>query len=136
MKKICTFLIASIYFGSSNASPNETIASGKIAFTETSQTGEFVRKLTFELTGKNADACISGDWKQARAIDIRERYTKNPVYKIENGKIEILLINGICDSYNSYIGQLKDQVFHGRHVRYGLRFSETVGKVTGSYTHE
>lgn len=56
---------------------------------------------------------------------------KEPVYKLENGKLEVLLVNGFCDAYDSYIGQISNGAFEGEHVQYGWG-STSIGKVKGS----
>lgn len=105
-----------------------------VSFTETNPEGQQIRELTFGLTDEPTKTCISGSWKTARAIKDSGHYTKNPAYTLEKGRLEVLLINGPCDSYDSYIGQLKDRAFRGDHVAYGLGFSKTLGKVIGAYS--
>jgi hypothetical protein len=134
MKRIYVFLMALTSYGACDASPNTTILKGKISFVEATMEGKLVRKLTIELTDNIAETCIGKNWKKAHVINDIERYTKNPAYKIENGRMEILLVNNLCDSYDSYEGELTNQVFIGEHVRYGMNFSETIGKVSGTYS--
>ena len=105
-----------------------------ISFNETNPEGQRVRDLTFDLTDEPAKTCMSGTWKAARAIKDPGNYTKNPAYRLERGELEILLINGPCDSYDSYMGDVKDRVFSGEHVEYGMRFHKTLGKVTGVFS--
>ncbi|WP_146165888.1 hypothetical protein [Stenotrophobium rhamnosiphilum] len=102
-----------------------------VTFVETSKTGHVVQELTFELTNQTGKACIGGEWKKAQPIKDPNKYTRDPVYKIENGKFEVLLKNGFCDAYDSYVGQFVDGRFSGEHIFYGWSV-ETLGDVTGS----
>jgi len=109
-------------------------AAGVISFTETSSAGQPVRELAFNLTDEPTKTCISGTWKTARVVKDSQHYTRNPAYTLDKGRIEVLLINGPCDSYDSYIGELTDRAFRGDHVAHGLGFHKTLGKVTGEYS--
>jgi len=104
-----------------------------VTFTETNEIGHVARELVFKLTDQPGKACIGGEWKKAQSILDSDKYTRNPVYKIENGKFEVLLINGICDSYDSYVGQFLDGRFNGNHIVHGWSV-KTLGKVTGTET--
>lgn len=108
-------------------------AGNVIAFVETDSAGQQVRQLSFVLTRDRANTCISGNWMRSKIISDTPGYTKNPAYTLEDGKLEVLLVNQMCDSYNSYVGELSNGQFHGDHVVYGLGFSKTLGKVTGTY---
>ena len=59
---------------------------------------------------------------------------QGPAYRLENGRLEVLLVNGPCDADHSYRGTLENGVFSGDHVTYGMRVSKTLGRVTGSYS--
>jgi len=69
----------------------------------------------------------------AKAIDDRAGYTQKPAYTLENGRLEVLLVNSMCDAYNSYVGELSDARFRGDHVVYGLGYNKTLGTVSGTY---
>jgi hypothetical protein len=92
-----------------------------------------VRKLAFVLTKQPARTCLSGAWYVAQVISEPKGYTHNPAYSFAHGRLEVLLANGPCDNYNSYIGKLTHRAFKGSHVMYGLGFSKSVGQVTGTY---
>ncbi|KMM75015.1 hypothetical protein ACP93_13620 [Xanthomonas sp. NCPPB 1128] len=104
-----------------------------IAFVESNDTGKEVRKLTFELTDQPAKTCIAGEWKQARVVSDAGRYTESPAYTMEDGKLEVLLVNTVCDGYDSYVGAITGTTFSGEHVAYGLGFHKALGKVEGAY---
>ena len=62
-----------------------------------------------------------------------------PAYIWRNDRLEILLINRFCDSYDSYIGTVEGSAFVGEHVMYGRGSGPTVeskatGTVSGSYS--
>ena len=61
-------------------------------------------------------------------------YTRSPAYLLEGSELRVLLVNTMCDSYDSYSGRLKGASFQGSHVQYGLGFSKSLGSVTGSYS--
>ena len=105
-----------------------------ISFTETDSSGQDIRELTFALTDRPAKTCISGDWKEAAVLKDANRYTRSPAYTLANGKLEVLLINTMCDAYDSYSGTITGNKFSGDHVAYGLSFSKTLGKVSGAYS--
>ncbi len=106
------------------------------SFTETDSSGHQVRQLSFIFTNEPAQTCIAGDWKKAEVIEGAAGYTHNPAYTLENGRLEVLLVNQVCDSYDSYVGKLSNGQFHGEHVAYGLGFSKTLGKVSGAYANK
>jgi hypothetical protein len=58
--------------------------------------------------------------------------TAEPVYRQQDGKLEVLLVNTMCDAYDSYIGTLRAGRFSGAHVQYGWG-SRTVGQVSGVF---
>ena len=105
----------------------------RLAFIETNAAGKEVRKLTFELTDQPAKTCISGEWKQARVVSDAGRYTESPAYTMEDGKLEVLLVNTVCDGYDSYVGAITGTTFSGEHVAYGLGIHKALGKVKGAY---
>ncbi|MCW0436144.1 hypothetical protein NB723_001108 [Xanthomonas sacchari] len=105
-----------------------------IAFVESNDSGKQVRRLTLELTDKPAKTCISGEWKQAHVVTDAGRYTQAPAYTMADGQLEVLLVNTVCDEYDSYVGTINDTTFSGEHVAYGLGFHKTLGKVEGTYT--
>jgi len=105
-----------------------------ISFVEMDSSGKNVRELKFELTDHPAKTCISGDWKMAAVLSDIGGYTRSPAYIMADGKIEVLLINTLCDSYDSYSGAITGKRFSGDHVAYGLNFSKTIGKVSGEYS--
>ncbi|MGN2248302.1 hypothetical protein ACFWZ3_16605 [Frateuria sp. GZRR35] len=105
-----------------------------VSFVETDSAGKEVRELKFELTDRPANTCISGDWKQAAVLTDVNGYTKSPAYIMADGKLEVLLINTMCDAYDSYAGAVTGNTFSGEHVAYGLDFSKTLGKVSGAYS--
>lgn len=105
-----------------------------ISFVETDGSGKDVRELKFELSDRPARTCISGDWKQATVLSDADGYTRNPAYIMANDKLEILLVNTLCDAYDSYSGTITDSKFSGEHVAYGLFFNKTLGKVSGAYS--
>src|SRR6185437_12765430 len=78
------------------------------SFTETDSSGHQVRQLSFVLTNEPAQTCISGDWKKAKVAKDVTGYTHNPAYTLENGILEVLLVNQVCDSYDSYVGELSN----------------------------
>jgi hypothetical protein len=102
-----------------------------VSFVETDSAGQVVRELAFALTDQPWNACIAGSWKKARVIKDLGKYTRDSVYKVENGTFEVLPVSGICDSYDSYVGHFSDATFDGVHVIYGWDVTP-LGKVTGS----
>ena len=132
MTKIIAILFAIVLLvACSSATKNRH---GTISFKEIDANGRDVRELTFLLTDKPAQTCQSGEWKRAKAILDSHHYTKNPAYVFENGKLQVLLVTGVCDSYDSYMGSLSGSVFTGEHVGYGLGSSEGHGTVSGTYS--
>jgi len=105
-----------------------------VSFVETDSSGKTVRELKFELTDRPARTCISGDWKQAAVLADPGHYSNGAAYVMANGKLEVLLVNNICDVYDSYFGTVTNDRFSGEHVSYGLSFSKILGKVSGSYS--
>jgi hypothetical protein len=55
-----------------------------------------------------------------------------PSYRYVDGRLEILLVNGVCDDYTSFVGTTSGAGFKGDHVSYGLSHSEQHGQVTGA----
>ena len=53
-----------------------------------------------------------------RVVCDPDKYTKALVYRLTNVKLEGLLINGLCYSYDLYIGEKRNGVFAGKHVQY------------------
>lgn len=106
----------------------------RIVFVETDADGQEVRKLTLALTEQRARTCIAGDWKRAKVVVDADKYTRDPAYTLEDGKLNVLLVTGICDAYDSYVGELSNGTFDGEHAAYGLGSSRTLGKVTGTYS--
>lgn len=134
MKKILALLALFLAFPACSGLAVRSGAGNKITFIETNNAGQQVRHLSFVLTQKRANTCIAGNWKRAKPVNDTSAYTKDPAYRLDQGKLEILLVNQVCDSYNSYVGELSDRQFHGEHVVYGLDFNRTLGNVTGTYT--
>jgi hypothetical protein len=108
-------------------------AKNMISFSEADNDGHPARQLSFILTNEPTKTCIAGDWKKARVVRDVSAYTRNPAYKLENGSLEVLLINQMCDAYDSYVGELSNGRFQGEHVAYGLEFNKALGKVSGTY---
>lgn len=104
-----------------------------VSFSEVDSNGHPVRQLSFILTNEPTKTCIAGDWKKARVVRDVSAYTRNPAYKLENGSLEVLLINQMCDAYDSYVGELSNGRFQGEHVAYGIAFDKALGKVSGTY---
>ncbi len=134
MNRACVLLVTILVLISGCAS----VGAGDniISFVETNSAGQRTRDLAFELTSQPAETCIAGNWKRANAVHDRGKYTRKSAYTLEDGRLEVLLINEMCDSYDSYVGQLSNGVFTGDHVAYGLGFSESLGKVTGQYSEK
>lgn len=105
-----------------------------LVLNETDDAGQPVRQLSLELTDEPAQTCRGGDWKKVVAVRDPAAYTANPAYTLAQGKLEILLVNQVCDAYDSYVGELADGRFTGKHVAYGMRFNKTLGDVSGRYT--
>ena len=102
------------------------------SFVEIDPNGKTVRTLSFALTQQPIETCISGDWKRAEPLNDRKRYTERSAYIREGDSLEVLLVNTVCDGYDSYVGKLTGDRFLGQHVQYGLGFSKTLGTVSGS----
>ena len=132
MSKIIAILSITMLFAAcSSLTANSRVT---VSFAEVDGAGQDVRKLKFLLTDKPTWACTAGDWKKAKAIEDSDHYTKEPAYILEGGKLDVLLITGTCDSYNSYIGSLSGNIFIGEHVSTGLGSRKSIGKVTGTYS--
>ena len=106
--------------------------SPSVAFVETAD-GAVVRELEFVLTDAPIDTCLSGDWRKAVATTDTQGYTRRPAYIIEDGRLHLLLVNTLCDSYDQYIGEISGASFVGEHVSVGLGSSVKLGNVTGTY---
>jgi hypothetical protein len=132
MKKIIATVAAILLASACNAEVKSHYPT--VSFVETDSSGKEVRELKFELTDHPAKTCISGDWKQAIALADANGYTKSPAYILADGKLEVLLVNTLCDAYDSYAGTITGNTFSGEHVAYGLGFSKTLGKVSGAYS--
>ena len=105
-----------------------------VSFIETDAAGQTVRKLSFALTENPAKTCISGDWKEAKVLGDEGHYTRSPAYTLDGDRLEVLLVNTLCDSYDSYTGNISGGAFSGEHVAYGLSFSKNLGKVAGEFS--
>jgi len=102
------------------------------SFVETNDAGEQVRVFKFAFTESKGDTCLGRGWKRVKVVYDAGNYTEDPVYRLENARLEVLLRNSVCDAYDSYIGEVKkDGSFSGNHVLYGWS-SKTIGSVTGS----
>lgn len=134
MVKFSVFILVLVVFAGCAGVTTRDRTKNLISFTEEDSAGHPVRQLSFILTNEPVKTCISGDWKKAKAIKDVAAYTNNPAYTLENGKLEVLLINQMCDAYDSYAGELSNGQFHGTHVAYGLGFNKTLGNVSGTYT--
>jgi hypothetical protein len=105
-----------------------------VTFLEADTSGKVVRNLRVQLTDSPADTCISGDWKKVKVISDSSSSTRVPAYTWHDDKLEVLLVNMVCDGYDSYIGTVADGIFQGEHVTYGLGFNKTLGTVSGTYS--
>jgi hypothetical protein len=133
MTKIFAILVAAIFLASGCSSEVKS-RYPTISFVETDSSGKNVRELAFELTDRPAKTCISGGWKQATFLRGANGYVKDPAYTRTGAKLEVLLVNTMCDVYNSYSGTIADGKFAGEHITYGLGFSKSLGKVSGVYS--
>jgi len=106
-------------------------ATAVFSFVETNSAGQRIRELAVDLSDAPATTCLGGAWRVARIVKDPKHYMRHPAYTLEKGRLEVLLINGPCDSYDSYIGEISGGSFRGDHVAYGLGFSKTLGRVTG-----
>jgi hypothetical protein len=134
MRNVVFLSVAGLLFSFGCASFGHASESS-YSFVETDKEGQPVRTLDLALTDQKGRACIGGKWKLARIVSDPQSYARNPVYTLENGILNVLLINGICNVYDSYIGDITNGVFEGNHVRYGWG-SKTLGKVRGSLNNE
>lgn len=108
------------------------LAGGSLGFSEQDAKGQQVRRIAVALTDKPGKSCLGGDWKKVRVIADNADRTAEPVYRQQDGKFEVLLVNTMCDAYDSYIGTLRVDRFSGAHVQYGWG-SRTVGQVSGVF---
>jgi hypothetical protein len=106
------------------------VAGEKWSLAETADSGTPVRKLQLEFTDEAGDACIGGNWKRVRVLSDPSRYAKDPVYDSSGDGLQILLVNGICDSYDSYFFRGNDAVGQGTHDHYGWSATRTIGSVS------
>jgi hypothetical protein len=118
--------------GGAAAAPGFGLAGGSIGFSEQDAKGQPVRRIAVALTDEPAESCLGGEWKKVRVIADDANGTAKPVYREDNGKLEVLLVNTMCDAYDSYIGTLRGGRFSGEHVQYGWG-SKTVGQVSGVF---
>ncbi|HEX7381040.1 MAG TPA: hypothetical protein VF265_02685 [Nevskiaceae bacterium] len=102
-----------------------------LAFVETDAAARTVRRVSLRLTDQPAATCLGDDWKRAEVVQDRGSYVHRPAYRRHGARLEILLVNGACDDYDVYAGDLSGAVFRGRHVRFGMRFREVMGEVSG-----
>jgi hypothetical protein len=133
MRKRVTIVLAAVVLSGCIAAAAVRPPVNSITFSETDPAGIVVRKLSFLLTRQPAQSCLYGQWYAAKVLSDPKGYTQNPAYRFMNGGLEVLLVNGACDDYNSYIGKLAHGHFTGTHDEYGLGFSKTVGQVVGEY---
>ena len=129
MKMIAAVVLLTVVTGC------QSFATGKspiASFVETDDAGKVLRQLSFALTSKPADTCISGDWKVAKRLKGSHPDLHAPAYSWEGGRLEILLVTNICDGYVSYVGNVSAGVFKGEHVAYGLGHSKKLGNVSGT----
>jgi hypothetical protein len=98
-------------------------------FVETDDSGKAVRTLSVVLSDQPADTCIGGDWKAIRVISDPSRYTRQPAYVLTDGRLEILLVNGLCDAYDSYIFDESAETGVGLHRAYGMFGGNSLGRV-------
>ena len=125
-----TFALLGFICVSAACAHTSTSDAAAIAVAE-SVNGKSARTLRLMLSATPAETCIAGEWKAARVIDDPSGYTRRPAYKIEGDHLEVLLVNELCDSYDSYAGTLSGSSFTGEHVLYGLGYSKVVGTVVG-----
>lgn len=114
------------------AAPDVGLAGGSLGFSEKDAGGQPVRTIAVALTDEPGKSCLGGEWKKARVIADDADRTAEPVYRQHDGKLEVLLVNTMCDAYDSYIGTLRAGRFSGEHVQYGWG-SKTVGQVSGVF---
>jgi len=63
---------------------------------------------------------------------LRWRKQREGVYRQHDGKLEVLLVNTMCDAYDACIGTLHAGRFSGAHLQYGWG-SKIVGLVSGVF---
>lgn len=102
---------------------------GTWEFTTTDKDG--IRKSAFQLSDAPADTCISGQWFRAKVISAGGLKPSDPAYTYSNGRLELLLTNGLCDAYTSFVGTVSGAQFDGTYVSYGLFGGTEHGKVVG-----
>jgi hypothetical protein len=102
---------------------------GTWAFTVTGEQG--THRPVLRLVDRPAETCLSGDWLQAKVVSSDGMDLSKPAYRYRDGDLEILLVNGVCDAYTSFVGTTSGAGFEGDHVSYGLSHSEQHGHVTG-----
>ena len=125
-----TLALAGLVCVSSACAHTSTSGATVFDFAESAH-GKQARTLRLALSEKPAETCLAGQWKAARVLDDPSGYTRRPAYKIEGNHLEVLLINELCDSYDSYAGTLTGSSFTGEHVLYGLGYNIVVGTVVG-----
>lgn len=102
---------------------------GTWAFTVTGEAG--AHKPVLRLTDRPVETCLFGDWFQAKVVTSDGMDLSKPAYRYEDGHLEILLKNGMCDGYTSFAGTASGTKFEGDHVSYGLSYSTRHGHVVG-----
>lgn len=103
---------------------------GTWEFTATGKDG--TSSAVIRLTDTPSDTCISGNWFRAKVVSADGLKLLDPAYTYSEGRLEVLLTNGLCDAYSSFIGTASGTQFSGAHVSYGLFGSTEHGKVIGS----
>lgn len=134
MKTVALLLLAGLALACDGVCAEQTVER-TYSFVEFNAAGQQVRVLELALTNQKGSSCLGGEWKRVRVVSDPDKYTKAPVYLLTNGKLEVLLINGLCDSYDSYIGETSNGVFAGEHVQYGWS-AKAIGKVRGTSSEE
>ena len=87
---------------------------GKWAF-RTSSSG--VAPVLVELKHRRAQACLSGDWREARWLGPGPEGDSPVVYEhSQDGRLRLLLNADFCDVYSIYTGQIVDGSFKGEHI--------------------
>src|SRR5690606_9008173 len=125
MKAFPLFVAAALLITGCSAAPTlPTVGPSLSAVTSESVLGtwdfsvtgkEGTNKLTFRLTEEPADTCISGDWFRAKVTSAGGFKLSDPAYTYSGGRLEVLLTNGICDSYTSFVGKVSGGQFSGAH---------------------
>lgn len=104
-----------------------------LAFVETDAAGQPPRRVSLRLTDQPATTCLGGDWKRAEVVQDPDAQVHRPAYRRQGDRLEVLLVNGACDDYDAYVGEVSGAAFRGEHVRFGMRFRKVLGQVSGSY---